>query len=222
MEPRSLMIGQSSLDTSPGPAPPLHLVPDERDLVPDGERAGLDPAHRSPRRYPALVVPDRPAPVHLARIARTLSTRTDLWRPLLRVDPVRPWRTRVAGGQGWEAWLRTWAPGQSTDLHDHGPSLGALVVLSGELHEITGPRHGRRAPRSSRRVLTPPDVVSFRAGHVHALEGAGTRPAVSLHVYAPALSPTVRHAMDRVRRDRDRERDLRPTGTDGTRSVRRG
>jgi quercetin dioxygenase-like cupin family protein len=186
--------------SSPVHSPPIHLVTDD-------ERAPLDTTHRSSRRYPALVEPDRPTPAHLARIAQVLSTRMDLWRPLLHIDASRRWNTRVAGGRNWEAWLQTWAPGQSTGLHDHGPSLGAIVVLAGEIHELTRTPDGKRAMRLSRRTLTTSEVVSFRAGHVHAIEGTGTHPAASLHVYTPIISTSTRH-------DFDHGRGLRATGTD--------
>jgi len=68
------------------------------------------------------------------QIALSLAERRDLWKPRVRFTESR-FYLRLAAGPGWEAWLLTWAPGQSTGLHDHGGSAGAIVVLAGELDE---------------------------------------------------------------------------------------
>ena len=60
-----------------------------------------------------------------------------LWRPLVRFDPAQRVHTRLDSGPGWEAWLLTWLPGQGTQIHDHGGSAGAFVVVDGCLTEET-------------------------------------------------------------------------------------
>ena len=77
-------------------------------------------------------------------------------------------------------------PGQATDLHDHGGSAGAFVVVSGVLTEHTGVR------------LLPTALPAgagrrFDAHHVHRLGNEGTRPAVSVHAYSPRLSAMTRY-----------------------------
>src|SRR5690242_18697555 len=41
------------------------------------------------------------------------------------------WYTRLAGDDELDIWLISWVPDKSTELHDHGGSLGALTVVSG-------------------------------------------------------------------------------------------
>jgi len=111
-------------------------------------------------------------------------------RPLRpRFDPHERWYTRLVAADDHEAWLLTWLPGQGTDLHDHGGSAGAFTVLAGRLTEQTvGVRlmdrgYGRGATRE------------FGPHHVHRMVNAGTVPAVSLHVYAPALTRMTRYEL---------------------------
>lgn len=45
------------------------------------------------------------------------------------------WFTRLHGDEELDVWLISWVPDRSTELHDHGGSLGALTVVSGALKE---------------------------------------------------------------------------------------
>jgi quercetin dioxygenase-like cupin family protein len=141
--------------------------------------------------YPALPDLTERSPAGLARLASVLATRSDLWRPLVHVDPDNRWFTRIAGGDGWEAWLLTWLPGQRTGLHDHGGSSGAFTVLSGVVREESV--HDRQG-----RLLSAPDLRSFGPQHIHDVIGAGDGPAATLHVYSPTLT-----IMRRFERDGD-------------------
>ena len=59
-------------------------------------------------------VPD-PSAADLARVARALAERDDLWTLLAgRLDPNEP--ARVAGGRGWEAWLETRPEADGADV----------------------------------------------------------------------------------------------------------
>ena len=40
------------------------------------------------------------------------------------------WFTRLHGDDELDVWLISWVPDRSTELHDHGGSLGALTVVS--------------------------------------------------------------------------------------------
>jgi hypothetical protein len=124
----------------------------------------------------------------VAGIAVRLAGQVDVWRPLLHVDPDRRWYTRLTTGEGWEAWLLTWLPGQQTDLHDHGGSSGAFTVLEGQLRELTPAPIGADPIRLASRVLRAPQVRSFGPSHIHQVIGTGDTPTASLHVYTPALS----------------------------------
>ncbi|WDZ82546.1 cysteine dioxygenase [Micromonospora cathayae] len=107
----------------------------------------------------------------------------------IRFDPVDRWYTRLAAQRDHEVWLLTWLPGQGTDLHDHGGSAGAFLVVSGTLTEevVVG---GRLRPHQ----LTPGLGRRFGVRHVHQVTNRGNQPAVSVHVYRPAL-----HRMTRYR-----------------------
>ncbi len=138
------------------------------------------------------------SPSALARHAVTLAGRPDLWQPLLRFTPERRGYTRLAEGPGWEAWVLTWLPGHATGLHDHGPSLGAFTVLQGEVEEVTllTPTDAPGPARLARRRYPAGSIRSFGADHVHEVAHAGTAPAVSLHVYGPALERMTRYRVD--------------------------
>jgi quercetin dioxygenase-like cupin family protein len=137
-----------------------------------------------PERYRSLPSSVPLTPAGLAEIADTLAGRGDLWRGVLEAardgePPRTAWGTRVAGGEGWEAWLHTWEPGQVGDLHVHDTGAGAVAVVGGELVE--------RVPGRGDRRLREGESLAFVAGHVHRLI-AGDAPAVSLHVVARPFS----------------------------------
>ncbi len=149
----------------------------------------------APLGLPALT---NASPAGLAGLARVLATRTSIWQPLVRQDPDERYYTRLAGGEGWEAWLLGWWPGQSTGLHDHGDSAGAFVLLEGTLDETSlagRPRIGAAAGLRTR-TLQVGDVRSFGPDYVHDVTNNGPVPAVSLHVYGPALSRMTRYGLD--------------------------
>jgi predicted metal-dependent enzyme (double-stranded beta helix superfamily) len=127
-----------------------------------------------------------------------LAAREHVWRPLLRFDPDARWYTRLATAPGWEAWLLTWLPGQATGPHDHGGSAGAFRVLQGLITERTpiGPVQDGAPVAWRRRVLVAGSTRSFGPDHVHDV-ATGTVPAVSLHVYGPALERMTRWDVDR-------------------------
>jgi predicted metal-dependent enzyme (double-stranded beta helix superfamily) len=134
----------------------------------------------------------------------------------VQFDAERRWYRRLRMGTGWEVWLLTWLPGQSTALHDHGPSSGAFTVLAGTLHETimretsasarrqsgesrpaAVPRPAQAdAPRTwSTHAVTPGGIRAFDAGYVHDVANRGPEPAVSLHVYGPALTRMTRYRL---------------------------
>lgn len=157
----------------------------------------------APRTRQPLPELTRPTPAGLARIVQVLAQRATLWRSLLHHDTEQRGYVRIAGGDGWEAWLLTWLPG----LHDHGPSAGAFTVLMGEVAELTPVTGPDGLVRLHRRPLAVDGVRSFGPNYVHDVAGAGDGPAATLHAYGPALSEMNRFALtdgrlDLVRTDR--------------------
>lgn len=120
------------------------------------------------------------------------------------------WFTRLHGDEALDVWLISWVPDRSTELHDHGRSLGALTVVSGALKET---RWNGRAFK--RRRLTAGDQAAFPLGWVHDVVWAPDRhtaapiaqvvPTLSVHAYSPPLTVmsyyevTYRNALRRKR-----------------------
>ena len=95
------------------------------------------------------------------------------------------WYTRLHADDDLDVWLISWAPGHTTELHDHGGSLGALTVLSGSLHEYRWTGDGLR-----RRRLDAGDQAAFPLGWVHDVGATGDTPfeTLSVHAYSPPLT----------------------------------
>ena len=135
---------------------------------------------------------------NLVEIATRLAEQTELWEPLVAYDPISRYYARLAGEPDFEAWLLTWVPGQGTEWHDHGGSAGAFVVVRGELTE----RHATVSPlapptiEAQPRVLSEGSLRAFGTKHIHQVTNLGIEPAVSLHVYSPALVEMTTYAED--------------------------
>lgn len=110
---------------------------------------------------------------------------------LLPVDGLpadRRWYTRLHTDDDLDVWLISWAAGHTTELHDHGGSLGALTVLTGALHEY---RWTGKALR--RRTLEAGDQAAFPLGWVHDVGAAEIKEqtgqqTLSVHAYSPPLT----------------------------------
>lgn len=137
----------------------------------------------------------------LARIATTLAADHDAWAGLVRFDAERRWYRRLARESDHEVWLLSWLPGQRTGLHDHGGAAGVFVVAAGELAEYSVARHSHSAPavlpesRLGRRVLDTSQSRVFGPNYVHEVVNETTTPAVSVHVYAPALTEMTKYEL---------------------------
>jgi mannose-6-phosphate isomerase-like protein (cupin superfamily) len=137
-----------------------------------------DSAARHARRRPL-------GPAELLEVAEGLAHSADSWPGL--DDPVeRCWRT-IAITDRLEAWVVAWPVGGAIELHDHGDSGGAVVVASGLLVETSlhAGADGRLATRST--PVGEGGHVVFGPGHVHDMVNDGPGPALSVHVYTPAL-----------------------------------
>ena len=134
-------------------------------------------------------MPKNRTPANLSAIATRLAGQPGLWSPLIKYDTSSRYYARLAAEPTYEAWLLTWLPGQGTDWHDHGGSAGAFVVVRGALTE----EHARlqddgSAVVASTRSLGTGSLRPFGTRHLHRVTNTGPEPAVSLHVYAPALT----------------------------------
>ena len=127
--------------------------------------------------------------ISLAQTATRLADQRALWEPLVSFDPAERYYVRLAATANFEAWLLTWLPGQGTDWHDHGGSAGAFLTLRGALTEQCALTRPGGAPTIVPHAveLVAGALRVFGAKHVHQVQNGGSEPAVSLHVYAPAL-----------------------------------
>nr|QLK00838.1 cysteine dioxygenase family protein [Micromonospora carbonacea] len=112
------------------------------------------------------------------------------WPVPLRFHPEQRWYARLAVAADHEVWALSWLPGQGTDLHDHGGSSGAFLVVDGVLTEETV-SGGRLRPHR----LAAGAGRRFGARHVHVVTNRDDQPAVSLHVYRPALTRMTRYRL---------------------------
>lgn len=117
-----------------------------------------------------------------------LSGRYDHLLPRGGVPHDDRWYTRLRGDDELDVWLISWVPERSTELHDHGGSLGALTVVSGALAETRWDGEGLR-----RRVLGAGDQAAFPLGWVHDVVWAPSPvtvsgPTLSVHAYSPPLT----------------------------------
>ena len=129
---------------------------------------------------------------HLA-IASRFAAAPEQWSVAPRFNPVDRWYHRLAVADDHEVWLLTWLPGQGTDLHDHGGSSGAFLLSSGSLTEETVTTG--RPPRVTVRELGEGAGRRFGPHHIHRVTNRSARPAVSIHVYGPALTRMTRYRL---------------------------
>lgn len=96
------------------------------------------------------------------------------------------WYTRLEGNDELDVWLISWVPDRSTELHDHGGSLGALTVVSGALTETRWDGGALK-----RRRLEAGSQAAFPLGWVHDVvraPGPVVGPTLSVHAYSPPLT----------------------------------
>jgi len=133
-------------------------------------------------------------PVDLLVVAEHFARTADSWPGL--ADPVaRCWRT-IAATDRFEAWVVAWPVGGAVELHDHGASAGAVVVASGTLEETALRRRSGGGLVETSTPVPPGGHLVFGPGHVHDLVNHGPGPALSVHVYSPALSTMTYFARD--------------------------
>lgn len=151
--------------------------------------ASSSPAAAPPLSLPASAGPTRlrlPDLLYTAdRYAEeVLDGRFDRRLPAGGFPRERRWFTRLHADDELDVWLISWAGGHTTELHDHGGSLGALTVLTGVLHEYRWAGEDLRLRR-----LEAGDQAAFPLGWVHDVGAPGTEdPCLSVHAYSPPLT----------------------------------
>lgn len=129
---------------------------------------------------------------HLA-IAAGVAAAPEQWPVAPRFNPVDRWYHRLHLAGDHEVWLLTWLPGQGTEWHDHGGSAGAFHVFGGTLTEETVSLGDDRPPRVTSRELGEGAGRRFGSHHVHRMTNRSGRPAISVHVYGPALTTMTKY-----------------------------
>nr|WP_308129333.1 cysteine dioxygenase family protein [Actinoplanes polyasparticus] len=133
-------------------------------------------------------------PDHLAVAAR-FAIAPEQWPVAPRFNPVDRWYHRLHVADDHEVWLLTWLPGQGTEWHDHGGSAGAFHVFGGTLTEDTVAVADGHPPRVTSRELGEGAGRRFGRHHVHRMTNRSRRPAVSVHVYGPALTTMTKYRL---------------------------
>ncbi|NMN96924.1 cysteine dioxygenase [Antrihabitans stalactiti] len=159
---------------------------------------GLSETHDLPERAIASALPTRFRPADLLRITDqgAVDVLNGVYDHLLPGNGVWPkdsrWAVRLSSDDDVDVWLISWVPDQSTELHDHAGSIGALTVLSGALSEFRWAGEDLR-----HRTLEAGDQASFPIGWVHdvmrapsteALDEESLEPTLSVHAYSPPLT----------------------------------
>ena len=133
-----------------------------------------------------LPATDRPLTLaELTALVTAVGAAEDRWRPRLEIPApgADRWWTRLHAGADVDVWLLSWLPGQTTELHDHGPSRAAFTVVQGRLAEDRVHLDRRR-----HHVRPTGAVTAIPLGVRHDVTGAGDGPAVSVHAYSPPLT----------------------------------
>src|SRR5215510_5265752 len=87
--------------------------------------------------YPPSRTAAEPLPAAvLADIVSGLAAARDLWGAVVCHDPGGRRPVRLLATEAYEVWVIGWTTGQRVELHDHGRSAGALLVVEGTLVEV--------------------------------------------------------------------------------------
>jgi mannose-6-phosphate isomerase-like protein (cupin superfamily) len=158
-----------------------------------------DPAEElpvNPVPYLTGLVPDVASPDGPRSVAMGLAAHPEQWRPLVCYRGDTRWYRLLERTEQHEVWLLSWLPGQGTALHDHGPASGAFAVAAGTLTETVVMTHPSRAPLEVPRALHCGSCRVFGPHYIHQVTNTGTVPAVSVHVYTPALTVMNRYRLE--------------------------
>jgi predicted metal-dependent enzyme (double-stranded beta helix superfamily) len=146
--------------------------------------------------YLTVPAPDMVRPGGPTSLAMTLAAHPERWRPLLDYRTDTRWYRVLERTEQREVWLLSWLPGQGTDLHDHGPASGAFAIAAGTLTERVVAAKPGRPPVEITRTLNTGRCRAFGPHYVHQVTNTGAVPAVSVHVYTPALTVMNRYRLE--------------------------
>lgn len=132
---------------------------------------------------------NRFSPSQLLRTARLFATDPELPNLVDLHSPERQWH-RLDATKHLEIWLLGWPAAATTGWHDHHESSGAFLTVEGVLSEQVWLRN-----EPEERLLFADDGRTFGPRHVHHVANAGDTPALSVHVYSPALTHLTRYAV---------------------------
>jgi len=118
----------------------------------------------------------------LVEVACGMAGEDGWWGPRIRFREDSRWWTRLHGDDVLDVWLLTWLHDQSTDLHDHGESAAAFVVVQGELSEVRV-----EGLSEKQRNMRAGDVMTVEPGVVHDVRNPRGLAAISIHAYSPPL-----------------------------------
>ncbi len=127
----------------------------------------------------------------LALVVRRIASQPRLWRPKIAFTQ-DGYGTRLPAPAGADVWLLTWLPSQGTDLHDHGEAAAAFAVVEGALTEV----RADDVLGVWSTTLQAPAVRVVEPGTVHDVRNDLSRPAVSIHAYAPQLQRMTYYDVD--------------------------
>jgi predicted metal-dependent enzyme (double-stranded beta helix superfamily) len=119
--------------------------------------------------------------VDLRRLVTELAARPEIFRQLIRHDPVQRVYHQIPVSVDATVWLICWMPGHDTGFHDHDGSAGAVAVLEGAVRE----ERLRLLGEPSSRIVQAGEVFTFGGADIHRV--VGIERAVTIHAYAPVL-----------------------------------
>ncbi len=99
-------------------------------------------------------------------------------------DPGQRRYEELVSDEHLTVWLICWMDDHDTGFHDHDLSAGAVAVVGGSVREERLRLRG--VPRD--RVFAAGEMFDFSPADIHRVSHAGSDPAVTLHVYSPALA----------------------------------
>jgi len=122
-----------------------------------------------------------------ASLARAIGAAQNIWQPFVRHDPNQRNFTQLYRDPSLDVWLICWDNAQDTGYHDHDRSSGAVYVCTGMLCEDSFHRDDDGWMRERTREHDAGHGFDFPASYIHGVRHPGGQPAVSIHVYSPAL-----------------------------------
>jgi mannose-6-phosphate isomerase-like protein (cupin superfamily) len=121
---------------------------------------------------------------NLAAIVEEFAENPASWLDAVRFNVGGRWWARLHSDDLLDVWLITWTEDTGTELHDHGDSAGAFIVISGTLTEVRPARGGGLFALTT---LKSDDVRAVEPGAIHDVTNPSRTPAISIHAYSPPL-----------------------------------